>query len=531
VEIRILSWDQNFGFDVARVGNWLFERANMGSRQYKDCQKVETFALYRCLSSEAYMFRFFSMRVSSGWRMLALLLLGMTVAANRVEAQTVGYWIGAAPAPTGVSNNITYAIIVTNLTGVQLAITVTNTFSGTSFQWVGLPTASQGTPTVVSSNVIFSLGQMSNNAIAQMGMTVKPTSAGYLTNIQAAATNGVFFGTAPPFVVRVTNVLSVADVSVAMTGPSALVFSNDWMVYSVNVTNLGPGTAPNVFLTNTLPAGVGFKSVSSSSHSYTVSMQSSNVIFNLGTLTNQASRNFQLTVQPTNAGTLTFMSVVSTNGVLDANPDNNSASIDVTVSNFLSDPGQLTATIVSTQQFNQLSGRLEQNIAVSNAGPTSVDSARIIVTGLTNRLSNAVGTNNGSPFVTYAAPLAANQSAYLLLQFYPNQTAFSFSNSQMQAVGVTLPDLAPAANGLTPTNIALLARLPSGGMLIAFPSLTNRTYTVEYTSDLGSTNWLAAQPLTTTPGNYTYWIDYGPPETVSHPMDTPTRFYRVFLNP
>jgi hypothetical protein len=80
-----------------------------------------------------------------------------------------------------------------------------------------------------------------------------------------------------------------------------------------------------------------------------------------------------------------------------------------------------------------------------------------------------------------------------------------------------------------PTNILLMARLPSGGIFLEFPSLTNRAYTVEYSSNL--LNWLAAQPLTVTPANYTSWIDYGPPTTVSHPTNTPMRFYRVFLNP
>jgi hypothetical protein len=132
--------------------------------------------------------------------------------------------------------------------------------------------------------------------------------------------------------------------------------------------------------------------------------------------------------------------------------------------------------------------------------------------------------------VTYAFALPAGQSAYLLLQFFPTQIAFPFTNSQMQAVGVTPPNLTPAA-GLMPTNIALMVRLPSGGILLAFNSLTNRTYTVEYTSNLLSPNWLAAQPLTVARANYEYWIDYGPPETVSHPANTPMRFYRLLLNP
>jgi len=82
-----------------------------------------------------------------------------------------------------------------------------------------------------------------------------------------------------------------------------------------------------------------------------------------------------------------------------------------------------------------------------------------------------------------------------------------------------------------PTNILLIAQLPSGGMFLEFPTLTNRAFTVEYSSNLLSTNWLAAQPITVTPANYVAWIDYGPPATVSHPTNTPVRFYRVFLGP
>lgn len=466
------------------------------------------------------------MRIFFNLRVFAFLALGLTVAASRLAAQTITYGIGAAPNPVGVSNNVNYTLLVTNQFAVSLSVTVTNTLSGTSFQFVGVPTYSQGAASTTSNQVIFSLGQMSNNAVAQMGWTVQPTSAGSLNDFQSVATNGVFFGVASNFVVQVTNPAVVADLAVAMAGPASQVFSNDWMVYTVSVTNLGPNAAPNVLLTNMLPPGVGYQSVSPP---FTRIGSGSNVTFNLGTLTSGAFANLQLTVQPTNAGTLTFLSVVSTNNVIDTNPTNNSASLTVVVSNFLSNPGQLTATIVSTQKFNQLSGRLEQNVVLSNAGPNSVASARVTVTGLTNWLSNATGTNNGNPFVTYAASLATNQGAFLLLQFYPNQSAFSFSNSQLGADGVSPPNLAPATNGLMPTNILLMALMPSGGIFLEFPTLTNRSFTVEYSSNL--VNWLAAQPVTVTPANYSAWIDYGPPATVSHPTNTPMRFYRVFLGP
>lgn len=494
--------------------------------KHKDCQILETFALYRCLSLETYMFRFFSMRLSSGRRMFALLVLGLMMVATRVEAQNIIGLNIQGPFLIGVSNAITYIMNLTNQMGFTLTITATNTMSGTEFQ-MGPATTSQGTNSVGSSNVVFNLGSMTNLQVVTMTMSVTPTSVGYLTNLPSAATNGVFFGFASNFVVQVTNAMPVADLAVAMTGPASQVFTNDWMVYGVNVTNLGPSTASSVYLTNALPTNVAYKSVSPA---LTRLGSGSNVVFNLGTLASGAFTNLQLTVQPTNAGTWTFSSVVSTNSVLDPNPTNNSASINVAVSNFLSYPGQLTATIVPTQKFNQLSGRLEQSIVLSNAGPTSVDSARVTVTGLTNWLSNATGTNNGNPFVTYASALTNGQGgAYLLLQFYPNQNSFPFTNSQLRADGVTMPNLAPAPSGLMPTNILLMARLPSGGVFLEFPTLTNRAFTVEYSSNL--VNWLAAQPITVTPANYTAWIDYGPPETVSHPTNTPMRFYRVFLNP
>ena len=249
----------------------------------------------------------------------------------------------------------------------------------------------------------------------------------------------------------------------------------------------------------------------------------------MGTLASGAFVNLQLTVQPTSAGSLTFVSVVSTNGILDPNTANNSASINVGVSNFFA--GQLDAYTNSAQVLNGQVGYLEQAIVVTNTGLTTVAAARVIVSGLTNRLVNAVGTNNGNPFVVYSSSLDPGQSVSLLLQFYPNRTPFAFGNSQLHPVEVTPLDLTPPANLSSSTNFVGIFRMPSGGMLLEFRSLSNRTYTVEYTTNLLSTNWLAVQPSIVAPTIYTFWIDYGPPATLSHPTNSALRFYRVFLNP
>jgi len=474
------------------------------------------------------------MKIFSSLRMFALLALGLMIAVSRLEAQGVGLLLGASANSIGVSNTLTYTVIVTNLTGASQTFTVTNTLTGTSLQFSTPPTATQGTNVISGSNVVFALGAIATNGTALMNVPVVPTSTGFITNTVLVATNGVF-AVGEYIFVQVTNTALGADVAVAIAGPASAVFTNDWMVYGVNVTNLGPGTVSGVFLTNTLPTGVGYIGVSPSSPA--PSRVGSNVIFNLGTLTNGAFRNFLLTVQPTNAGVLPFVSVVSTNNsAFDPNPANNLASNNITVLSYF--PGQLTAVTNSAQVYNSQNGLVEQFILVSNVGTNPVAAVRVVVTGLTNQLFNAVGTNNGSPFVVYAATLDTNQIVNLLLQFFA-MNYFQLSNSQLHAFAVSVPDLTPPAAAAVSTNVNITriikltngSPLIIGSMLIEFPSLTNRTYTVVYNNDLSSTNWLIAPPSIIAPANQTQWIDYGPPTTVSAPPNSSNRFYRVFLNP
>jgi len=229
--------------------------------------------------------------------------------------------------------------------------------------------------------------------------------------------------------------------------------------------------------------------------------------------------------------------VVSTNSsVLDPNLANNLASNNITVLSYL--PGQLSATIVSTQQYDPQNGLVEQSILLSNTGTVAVVSARVVVTGLTNQLFNAWGTNNGNPFVVYAAMLDTNQSVNLLLQFFA-LNYFSFTNSQLNPFAVTNPNLAPPPPAAVSTNVNITrileltggSPLIVGSMLIEWPSITNRTYTVVYSDNVLFSNAMMAMPSIVAPANRTQWIDYGPPTTVSAPLNSSNRFYRVFLNP
>ena len=154
---------------------------------------------------------------------------------------------------------------------------------------------------------------------------------------------------------------------------------------------------------------------------------------------------------------------------------------------------------------------------------------RIVVVGLTNRLFNASGTNNGNPFVVYASALGTNQSVDLLLQYFP-RNLFPFTNGQLQVFAVPVPDLTPPKTATTSTNVNITRIVPlsNGNMLIEFPSITNRTYTVVYSDNVLFSNAMIAPPSIVAPANEIQWIDYGPPTTTNAPANSPSRFYRVF---
>jgi uncharacterized repeat protein (TIGR01451 family) len=319
--------------------------------------------------------------------------------------------------------------------------------------------------------------------------------------------------------------LPSADLGVTLTGPAQPTnIVNDLVAFAVTATNAGPDDAPNVFLTNTFPPGAILVSPANQIYS------GGNLIFSLGTLVAGGSTNFQFTIQPTNAGVLNFSASIGAAGSLDTNSANNSASENIVVTNYF--PGQLLAVTNSAQSVNLVNGLTEQSVLVSNTGSNAVAAVRVVVAGLAKQLFNAVGTNNGSPFVVYPAALATNQSVNLVLQFFP-RGSFPFINGQLQAFAVPPPDLAPPAVLSASTNLNLTRVLPlsNGDMLVEFMSTPGLSYTVVYADNMSFSNAMIAPPSVVAPANVVQWLDYGPPATVSVPATAGVRYYRVFQNP
>ena len=465
-------------------------------------------------------------------RLFSVLLVVLIFAGTTARAQGIlSLTVTSSASSLLVSNNLTYTIKVTNNYALLPSAVVSNSFPST-VRFISATPSLGGTFTTNASGVVFNITAASGfniGTIAQMTLTVRPTQVGFVTNLVEFYTPNATNDPSATLVTHVTNTIPPrVNIGVAISVPATAVIVNDSMTYGVSVTNAGPSAAPNVALTNTLPAGVSLKNVSPASPVYTVA--GSNLIFNLGPLSSGAFTNFQFTLQPTNAGVLIFFASVGASDVIDTNTANNTASNSLTVITYLA--GDLVAVTNSAQIINPQNGLIEQSVLVSNVGTNAVPAVRLVVTGLTNRLANAVATNSGSPYVVYAAPLAASSSVTLLLQYAPRKN-FPFTNSQLQAYAVPPPDQTPPAGTVSVTNIPYtrIVWLTNNLPLIEFPAVLGRTYTIVYSDNLLFSNAMIAPPAIVAPGSQVHWIDYGPPTTVSVPPGSGPRFYKIYLNP
>lgn len=317
-----------------------------------------------------------------------------------------------------------------------------------------------------------------------------------------------------------------ADLAIAIYNTPLDVYVNDYMPYTMFVTNLGPGTVSSVVVGNSLPSGF---SLIDASPTYTLT--NNTLIFNLGSLTNLAVQKLVVRAKPSSAGSYTFSASIGSTNNSDPNGANNSASFNVSVGNFLA--GSFTTSLVSTQFPNFADGLMDQWVQLSNNGSSSAASARVIVSGLTtNVLYNAAGTNNGNPFIIYGSTLNPSQSGSMMLEFYPNNY-FTFNQSQMQAFATPLANLSPPANLGAPITPILAVRLINhltNTELIEFPTVLNQRYTILYSDTPNFSHPLFAPPTIVAPANYVEWIDYGPPATISLPTNS-VRYYRVYVSP
>ncbi|MFO1487578.1 MAG: Calx-beta domain-containing protein [Verrucomicrobiota bacterium] len=191
-------------------------------------------------------------------------------------------------------------------------------------------------------------------------------------------------------------------------------------LYTVIVTNAGPADAASVFLTNTLPAGMGYVSATASQGS--VSVAGPAVIATLGTITNHGFATVTLTVNATNAGTLILTSVVASSQ-FDNETNNN-----VAAENTFFGVADLGLTISDAPDPVVAGQALTLSMVVSNYGPDSATSPaadfnvdfNTFITGVTASQGSFTQAGNQITFLPGTLPVGGQ--AVLTVTTLPTET-------------------------------------------------------------------------------------------------------------
>jgi uncharacterized repeat protein (TIGR01451 family) len=457
---------------------------------------------------------------------LAVALLASAMCPRVCAQPSFTLSVSDAPDPILANQTLHFDINVTNVTGLFLTdVFVTNRFSK-PVQVVSTANSRPASVFVTTNTVTFLITQFPGaGEWTTLSLEVRPLAFGNLTNTITVKSFNLSTTNTVTNVVTAVNA-GQPDLAIAVQGLTQPVLVDDWVTYTLAASNVGGDFAPGVVVTNGLPADV--KIVSIVPSNAVVSVTNSVLRWTVGRMEIGGASNLTLTLQPTNAGLAMAFATIGAENAPDTNTVNNAVTNSVLVGPLI--PGWVVASNVSAMTFNPQTGLMEQMVRLVNVAGTSAPSARIIVSGLTNWLYSAVGTNDGKPFAVHGAPLAAGESVDLKLEYFvPTRLPIAVADSQLLAVVSPAFNLSPP-EGLPQPPPKLVLR-PGGNVLLEFAATPGRTYFVLYRDHSIEAEELAAQPPIVSPGNRVQWFDDGPPKTVGAPGKTPARFYRVIEVP
>ncbi len=470
----------------------------------------------------------FYLQLWSRW--LLLLAAGWCAFRPALLQGQVDVGIAVSPAIASLTQPLVYTITVTNTTAASLVdLLVTNVFPSSvtlvsSSSSSGIVTNVPNGVSAYTGYVVSPFSQLASGAVGTVTFTVQPTVAGLITDTVWAWAPTFALGAS----VSATNSLQVysgvSDLAVGITGPADGILVNDSLNYRVGVTNLGPDAVTGTQVSVQIPDGLSFVGLTPPGQTYTWTNRFLTVTFDA--LSTNSPAVFQLNLAPTNAGSYAVTASVSAPGFNDPNSTNDVSLVELTASAPSTVP--LLAALVSGQTFNPQTGLFEETVRLTNAGTNQVGGARLTVSGLTNTLVDAIGTNNGAPYVVYRGSLPPSSSVDLTLHYFiparepvadPIVSAVAFS---------PVPPAIPSGVPVTISQIQLLA---GGRILLEFPSVPGTRYTVVYSAIPGDSNAIPVLPPIVASADRTQWIDEGPPGTSIHPASVPARFYQVIHNP
>jgi uncharacterized repeat protein (TIGR01451 family) len=335
----------------------------------------------------------------------------------------------SGPAAAGAGTNATYTIGISNL-GPSNAATVTlgdalppNTTFVSLAQTAG-PTFNCTTPAPgANGTVTCSIATLTATTSASFDLVVRiaPEATGSITNTATRTTATADPNTANDSASTTTTLGAVADLAVTKNGPANAV-AGDNLTYTITVSNAGPAAAANVVITDALPTGTTFVSLT----------QTAGPTFNCttpaaganGTVTcsipalavTSASFTLVANVSSTSSGTLANSVAVSST-TADPTPANSAATAPTTVAPQTTDIA-ITKTPSTTNAI--ITETITYTLVVTNLGPnnsTGTTVTDVLPPGTTFvSATSTQGTCSGTTTVTCAiGTLAPNATATITL--------------------------------------------------------------------------------------------------------------------
>ena len=169
-----------------------------------------------------------------------------------------------------------------------------------------------------------------------------------------------------------TPIVGNADVGITMTAnpTSTIVTSN--VTYTVTVNNYGPAAASNIVVTDPIPAGMLYAG-SSASLGTAATNAAGALNWSISSLPNGGYAFLTLVLEPMSAGQFTNAASVAS-GSLDLNPDDDTASAGITVTQPTAD---LAIALSGAPSPVLVGGSLTYSMTVSNLGPATASGVSI----------------------------------------------------------------------------------------------------------------------------------------------------------
>jgi uncharacterized repeat protein (TIGR01451 family) len=314
-----------------------------------------------------------------------------------------------SPDPVFVENPLTYTLVIEN-DGPNQAnnVALTDTLPpGVAFKSVsGSASCAHSSGTVTCSN----LGNIGAGGSRSITIVVTPTVAGVITNTAIVTSSNPDLTPSNNTTSITTTVSPVADLSIGKIASSNPITAGTSLTYTLFVTNIGPSTATNVLISDTLPGGVTFVSAPGCTGTTIINCS-------IPTLTagSSVSRSILVNVNSTTFGPLVNTATVTGNE-FDSNTINNTTTLTTIVSRQVS----LSLTKSDFPDPVAAGASLTYTLTISNAGPSSANGVVVTDTLPANvTVASAPGCSGTNPLICSVGTVASGGTAVVTIRVTP----------------------------------------------------------------------------------------------------------------